>query len=406
MRPSTLVYDAQKSTKCGVSNSFLRSLILSTGLFFSGAGASMADITDGVFGVAQIFDVQYNWSGDTLNASSFIAPFDSNKGKVVFGAGQYMAFFNTTQQTIADENLNTSKTWYGIGLYNADGTLDRVTHAYGEVQAIGPDAVFYIGSGFYGNVITPTAGYSYGDGASFTNMNKNVLAQDLQTYSSFANTVLGAGQTFDPNAVPQTTDAAVSATVSATGSVLERVLEQINGSNFAQVNGLFVNVAETITSANGVPTTIDGSIKNIISGVTSVTQEVVAVAATASEITLPTIDLGDMATTALGAVNTGEITLGVNSAVDEASASTTRAISVAMTQIGGSADTGALVLNVASNASAINGSIGNTMLAVNGSIGNMGTTALGAVNTGAITSGVNAAVQGIVGMSGQASSGL
>jgi len=72
-----------------------------------------------------------------------------------------------------------------------------------------------------------------------------------------------------------------------------------------------------------------------------------------------------------------------------------------MTQIGGSSDTGALVLNVASNASAVNGSIGNTMLAVNGSIGNMGTTALGAVNTGTIISGVNAAVQGIVGMSGQ-----
>jgi hypothetical protein len=42
-----------------------------------------------------------------------------------------------------------------------------------------------------------------------------------------------------------------------------------------------------------------------------------------------------------------------------------------------------------------------TQLAVNGSVGNISTTALGAVNTGAITNGVNAAVQGIVGMSGQ-----
>jgi hypothetical protein len=66
----------------------------------------------------------------------------------------------------------------------------------------------------------------------------------------------------------------------------------------------------------------------------------------------------------------------------------------------------ALHPNVASNASAINGSIDNTMLAVNGSIGNMGTTALGAVNTGTIISGVNAAVQGIVGMSGQTAPGL
>jgi hypothetical protein len=156
----------------------------------------------------------------------------------------------------------------------------------------------------------------------------------------------------------------------------------------------------------GFSTIIDGSITNIITGVTSATQEAVAGAATATEVNLPTFDLGDMATTALGAVNTGEITLGVNSAVDEAKTSSTRAISAVMTQIGGSADTGALVLNVASNASAVNGSIENVMMAVNGSIGSASTTALGAVNTGTITSGVNAAVQGIVGLSGQSASGL
>jgi hypothetical protein len=153
-------------------------------------------------------------------------------------------------------------------------------------------------------------------------------------------------------------------------------------------------------------TTIDGSITNIVTGVTAATAEAVAGAATATEFVMPTLDLGDMATTALGAVNTGDITLGVNSAVDEAATTTTRAISAVMTQIGGSADTGALVLNVASNASAVNGSTQNTMASVNGSIGDLSTTALGAVNTGTITSGVNAVVQGIVGMSGQTASGL
>jgi hypothetical protein len=165
-------------------------------------------------------------------------------------------------------------------------------------------------------------------------------------------------------------------------------------------------VIPTGTSIPSLATTIDGSITNIVTGVTSATQEAVAGAATATEFVLPTVDLGDMATTALGAVNTGEITLGVNSAVDEAKTSSTRAISAVMTQIGGSADTGALVLNVASNASAVNGSIENVMMAVNGSIGSASTTALGAVNTGTITSGVNAAVQGIVGLSGQSASGL
>ena len=165
---------------------------------------------------------------------------------------------------------------------------------------------------------------------------------------------------------------------------------------FAVEQDFTTSVPGTILS-----TTIDGSITNIITGVTSATQEAVAGVVAATEFNLPTLDLGDMATTALGAVNTGEITLGVNSAVDEANTSTTRAISAVMTQIGGSADTGALVLNVASNASAVNGSIENVMAQVNGSIGNLSTTALGAVNTGTITSGVDAAVAGIVGMSGQ-----
>ena len=66
-----------------------------------------------------------------------------------------------------------------------------------------------------------------------------------------------------------------------------------------------------------------------------------------------------------------------------------------MTQIGGSADTGALVLNMGSNASQVIGSIGDLY-----------TTAPGAVNTGTITSGVNVAVQCIVRMSGQLATGL
>ena len=167
------------------------------------------------------------------------------------------------------------------------------------------------------------------------------------------------------------------------------------------VAGWSIFTTELLVPGYYISHTIDGSIANIVTGVTSATQEAVAGAATATEFTLPTLDLGNMATTALGAVNTGEITLGVNSAVDEASTSTSRAISAVMTQIGGSADTGALVLNVASNASQVIGSIENTLVAVNGSVGNLSTTALGAVNTGTITSGVNAAVQGIVGMSGQ-----
>jgi hypothetical protein len=143
---------------------------------------------------------------------------------------------------------------------------------------------------------------------------------------------------------------------------------------------------------------IDGSINNTLDGIDGATQEAIAsIDVSAIEWNMPTFNFGDMATTALGAVNTGDITLGVNSAVDEASTSTTNAISAVVDQLGGSADTGAIVLNVASNMTGVNGSINNVMTQVNGSIGNLSTTALGAVNTGTIVSGVDAAVAGIVG---------
>ena len=160
-----------------------------------------------------------------------------------------------------------------------------------------------------------------------------------------------------------------------------------------------IGLYDAIVSPGGFG--VDGSITNIVDGITEATQTAVAGAVSAVEYNMPTLDFGNMATTALGAVNTGNITLGVNSSVDEAQTSTTRAVSTALTQIGGAADTGALVLNIASNMTGVNGSISNTMTEVNGTVGNLSTTALGAVNTGTILSGVNAAVQGITGTAGQ-----
>jgi hypothetical protein len=112
---------------------------------------------------------------------------------------------------------------------------------------------------------------------------------------------------------------------------------------------------------------------------------------------MPTIDIGDISTTTLGAVNTGEISVGVNSAADEAMGSSARAIQTSVGIVGGSADTGAMMLNVAHNTSAIQGNVTNTLVAMDGSVGNVNTTVLGAVNTGTIANGVNAVVLGITG---------
>lgn len=147
-----------------------------------------AAITDGKFGINQIFDVQYNWSGTTLNASSFIAPYNKNFQTVTATSGQYFKFFDST----------TNPGMYGLGLYNSDGTLSQVVHDYGEITALGSGAIFYIGSGWLGNVISTAQGYSYGASASFTNMDTSVSASDLSGYTFASTTPLASGQTAAP----------------------------------------------------------------------------------------------------------------------------------------------------------------------------------------------------------------
>jgi len=145
-------------------------------------------ITDGKFGINQIFDVQYYWSGTTLNASNFIAPYNKNFQTVTVTAGQYFQFFDST--------TNPGK--HGLKLMNSNGTQHSIVHDHGDITALGNGAIFYIGSGFFGNVITTAQGYSYGSSASFTNMDTSVTSTDLNNYTYASSTPLAAGQTAAP----------------------------------------------------------------------------------------------------------------------------------------------------------------------------------------------------------------
>jgi hypothetical protein len=151
---------------------------------------SNAAITDGKFGINQIFDVQYWWNGTTLNASNFIAPYDKNFNTVTATAGQYFQFFNST--------TNPGK--HGLKLMNSNGTQARIIHDHGDITALGNGAIFYIGSGFFGNVISTAQGYNYGASASFTNMDTSVTSSDLNNYTYASSTPLAAGQTAAPPA--------------------------------------------------------------------------------------------------------------------------------------------------------------------------------------------------------------
>ena len=147
-------------------------------------------ITDGKFGINQIFDVQYRWDGNTLTAENFIAPYNKDFQTVTTTAGQYFQFFSST----------TNPGTYGLKLMNSDGTFNRVVHDYGDITALGSGAIFYIGSGFFGNVITTAQGYNYDDSATFTDMDTDVTSSDLNNYTYASSTPLAAGQTAQPAA--------------------------------------------------------------------------------------------------------------------------------------------------------------------------------------------------------------
>lgn len=149
---------------------------------------AFAAITDGKFGINQIFDVQYWWNGNTLNASNFIAPYNKNFQTVTVSAGQYFQFFPST----------TNPGTYGLKLMNSNGTQHSIVHDHGDITALGNGAIFYIGSGFFGNVITTAQGYSYGASASFTNMDTSVSSSDLNNYTYASSTPLASGQTAAP----------------------------------------------------------------------------------------------------------------------------------------------------------------------------------------------------------------
>lgn len=207
--------------------------------------SATAAITDGAFSVNQIFDVQYNWSGTTLNASNFIAPYDSSFQTVVPTTGQYFKFIDNGNGT------------HGLGLYNSDGTLARTIHNTGQITALGGGAIFYIGSGFFGNVITPSQGYSYGDSASFTNMDTSVSAGDLTGYTWASTTPLASGQSAgaasSPNFTAVTTAIVTNVTPTSTnspaGETANKAIDGSSGSKYLNFDR--ANAGFTITLNQG-----------------------------------------------------------------------------------------------------------------------------------------------------------
>ena len=195
---------------------------------------SFAAITDGKFGINQIFDVQYWWNGTTLNASNFIAPYNKNFQTVTVTAGQYFQFFAST----------TNPGTYGLKLMNSNGTQHSIVHDHGDITALGNGAIFYIGSGFFGNVITTAAGYNYGASATFTNMDTSVSSTDLNSYTFASSTPLTAGQTAAPAGPPPPAPTAIYMN-NATVKILRAIPTSNNSPYNEGPNNAFDNNAST-----------------------------------------------------------------------------------------------------------------------------------------------------------------
>jgi len=238
----------------------MKKFLAAAAALFAFTGIAKADITDGQFSTNQIFDVQYYWSGNTLNASSFIAPYDMNFSHPTVGAGQYFKFFQST----------TNPGTYGLGLYNANGTLAQVVHNTGTLQAIGPDALFYVGSGFFGTVITTSAGYSYGQSGTFTNMDTSVSGTDASSYTWASTTPLSAGQTASstpatppaPTVVSTAAGPSTSTSTSVPGVTTTAVVDtrgssttNVTNAHTAVPDAKNINVTRTTTTVVSTPIT-------------------------------------------------------------------------------------------------------------------------------------------------------
>lgn len=311
------------------------------------------------------------------------------------------------------------------GTASAQSVLERVlaqTQSLGQVTGVFANVADNIGTDFV-TVYTNIAG----NVLSSAEYDALVDANSLTLVGSATDYINSAGNVITPAQYNNLTVSQASAyTVIGSGNVayanndtgLVTVATSAAYATAVTTGQSAINAYSGTTIAGGAGT--DGSINNIVSGLSEVQASVMG---QVTAVSVPTVNFGNMATTVLGAVNTGEIGLGTNQLVEEAIAGTTQAIRTEISQIGTMAGLTQVALNSALNTMNINGSINNTLSGVNGSVaavapdvlaiamtasdtlsltgvadllGSMETTVLGAVNTGTIVSGVNNQVEGTV----------
>jgi hypothetical protein len=164
-----------------------------------------ADILDLKVSTAQIFDVQWYISGNTLYASGFnyiyasvnyatqttsAARWTAAQTTDAGANGRYIGFFNST----------TNPGTYGMAVFNSNGTRYKTINNTGSFRALANGAIFYNGNGMWGTLITTGQGYNYGQSGSWAVTQSNPTNTQLQAYVPPSSTPLSAGQTEAPPA--------------------------------------------------------------------------------------------------------------------------------------------------------------------------------------------------------------
>lgn len=207
--------------------------------------AAWADITTGKYSTAQVFDVQWNISGNTLNTSGYTRPFFSGP----MGSGQM------TQSDI-DEIDNNNKYFaffdsftdpgtYGFAVYNSDGSQYKIVHDTGTFRTLADGAIFYLGDGMWGTLITTAEGFAYGDSASFA---------VEEEYPS--NTTMAAWQ-------PDSTEPLADGETASSSTTTEPEPTPVYRSAITDVQQAQVDAAYGETASNNIDLTIIGDSNDV-----------------------------------------------------------------------------------------------------------------------------------------------
>jgi hypothetical protein len=127
-----------------------------------------------------------------------------------------------------------------MALYNSDDSLAEVIHNTGSFRALADGAIFYLGDGFWGTLITTAQGYNLGDSASFTVEEEYPSNTTMAGWVPDSTTPLAAGETASAPAPTPVYRSAIT------------TVQQIQ-----------VDTAYAVTTGNNIDLTVIGNSNNV-----------------------------------------------------------------------------------------------------------------------------------------------